>query len=443
MKVKKLLLVEDEAFIALEIRSRLQSLGYEVCAIAASGRDALTKASDLRPDLVLMDIRLPGGMSGIEAAVRVRDEYGIPVVFLTALADEETLSQARAAEPYGYLLKPFQERELRIGIEMALHQHAMERRIRESEEKFRLVTESIDDVFWLNSLDLGELFYVSPAYETIWERTSDSLYRDPKSFLDSVHPDDRAGVLSAFSDPPKKGMEIEYRLLAADGTLRWIRDRRFAVCDPRGLPYRLAGIATDITEQKVAQEQLLDLNRRLEQQATHDSLTGLPNSRLFIDRLEQTLAHARRFGGRVGILFVDLDGFKSINDCHGHQAGDQALILMAQRLRKALREVDTAARLGGDEFGVVIPELASDEDAKVVAKKIIDHIGLPFTLTNLECRLGASIGISFFPDHGNSPEELISRADNAMYHVKQTGKGGVRVCDGPPSPPVLEVLDQH
>jgi PAS domain S-box-containing protein len=280
MKVKKLLLVEDEAFIALEIRSRLQSLGYEVCAIAASGRDALTKASDLRPDLVLMDIRLPGGMSGIEAAVRVRDEYGIPVVFLTALADEETLSQARAAEPYGYLLKPFQERELRIGIEMALHQHAMERRIRESEEKFRLVTESIDDVFWLNSLDLGELFYVSPAYETIWERTSDSLYRDPKSFLDSVHPDDRAGVLSAFSDPPKKGMEIEYRLLAADGTLRWIRDRRFAVCDPRGRPYRLAGIATDITEQKVAQEQLLDLNRRLEQQATHDSLTGLPNSRL-------------------------------------------------------------------------------------------------------------------------------------------------------------------
>jgi diguanylate cyclase (GGDEF)-like protein len=205
----------------------------------------------------------------------------------------------------------------------------------------------------------------------------------------------------------------------------------------------LAGIATDITEQKVAQEQLLDLNRRLEQQATHDSLTGLPNSRLFIDRLEQTLAHARRFGGRVGILFVDLDGFKSINDCHGHQAGDQALILMAQRLRKALREVDTAARLGGDEFGVVIPELASDEDAKVVAKKIIDHIGLPFTLTNLECRLGASIGISFFPDHGNSPEELISRADNAMYHVKQAGKGGVRGCDGPPSPPVREVLDHQ
>jgi diguanylate cyclase (GGDEF)-like protein len=92
---------------------------------------------------------------------------------------------------------------------------------------------------------------------------------------------------------------------------------------------------------------------------------------------------------------------------------------------------------------VVIPELASDEDAKVVAKKILDHIGLPFTLTNLECRLGASIGISFFPDHGNSPEELISRADNAMYHVKQAGKGGVRGCDGPPSPPVREVLDHQ
>jgi diguanylate cyclase (GGDEF)-like protein/PAS domain S-box-containing protein len=426
----RLFIVEDEAPIALEISSRLQKLGYEVCGMAATAEDALKKIPDLRPDLVLMDIRLPGGMSGIEASLLVRKEFGVPVVFLTAHADEETLSRARKAEPYGYLVKPFQERALRIGIEMALQQYDLARRIRESEEKFRLVTESIDDVFWLSSLDLDCLFYVSPAYETIWGRTVDSLYREPLSFLESVHPDDRAGVLEGLTRNPEKSVEIEYRLLVSDGSLRWIKDRRFPVFDSQKNPYRLAGIATDITRQKAAREQLLELNRQLERQATHDPLTGLPNSCLFADRFEQLLAHARRFGGRVGMLFIDLDGFKEINDRFGHQAGDQVLTLIAQRLKGVLRQVDTAARLGGDEFGVVLPDLAMGKDAEVVAKKILDRIALPFSIKNREFRLGASIGISFYPDHGRSADELISLADGAMYLVKRRGKGGYAICPG-------------
>jgi diguanylate cyclase (GGDEF)-like protein/PAS domain S-box-containing protein len=427
----RLLLVEDEAFIALEIRDRLQDMGYEVCDMAASGPDALQKVGTLRPDLVLMDINLTGGMSGIEAAVRVREEFDIPVVYLTAHADEEILEQARKTEPYGYLLKPFQDRELRVCIEMALHKHAMERQIRENEEKFRLVTESIKDVFWLKSLDLTQLFYVNPAYETIWGRTCESLYGNPRSFLDSVHPDDQDHVLTALTDNPEKGMEIEYRLLGDDGSVRWIKDRRFPVSDGQGRPSRLAGIATDITEQKVAQEKLLELNRQLERQATQDPLTGLPNRRLFIDRLEQALAHARRFGGRVGMLFVDLDGFKHINDRYGHQAGDQLLRLVARRLQSALRKVDTAARLGGDEFGVVLPDLATGRDAEVVAGKINYEISRPFTLQEVTCQVGASIGISFYPEHGCSADELISRADKTMYLVKQDGKGGCRVFTSP------------
>jgi diguanylate cyclase (GGDEF)-like protein/PAS domain S-box-containing protein len=426
----RLFVVEDEAFIALEIRSRLQKLGYEVCGIAASGKVALEKIPDLEPDLVLMDIRLPGGLSGIDTAARVWKEFDIPVVFLTAHADEETLSRAREAEPFGYLIKPFRERALRIGIEMALQQCGLARRIRESEQKFRLVTESIDDVFWLSSLDLDRLFYVSPAYQILWGRNSDSLYREPLSFLDCIHSDDRDGVREALTRNPGRSVEIEYRLLPADGALRWIKDRRFPVFDPQGQPYRLAGIATDITRQKAAREQLLELNRQLERQATHDFLTGLPNSCLFVDRLEQLLAHARRFGGRVGILFVDLDGFKDINDRFGHQAGDQILTLMAQRLKAALRQVDTAARLGGDEFGVVLPDLAAGADAEVVAKKILDRIALPFFLKNRECRLSASIGISYYPDHGSSVDELISLADSTMYMAKRRGKGGYDVCPG-------------
>lgn len=426
---KRLLVVEDEALIALALSSKLQTLGYEVCAIAATGRAALEKVAEFHPDLVLMDIRLPGGMNGIEAALRIREEYEIPVTYLTAYSDEETLAKARLAKPYGFLLKPFQERELRIGIEMALQQHTMERRIRESEEKFRLVTEGIDDVFWLNSPDLKELFYVSPAYETIWGRTCQSLYQDPTSFFEGIHPEDRERVLTALTRDSGKSLEIEYRLLCPDGTLRWIRDRRFPACDKSGQPYRLSGIATDITVQRNAQEQLEELNHRLELLATHDSLTGLPNLRLFIDRIEHGLAHARRFGRRIGVLFVDLDGFKDINDRFGHQAGDRALTLLAKRMKGVLREVDTAARLGGDEFGVVLPDLMVGMDAEVVAKKILDQIALPFTLMGASCNVGASVGISYYPDHGDSAEQLVRRADSAMYSVKQRGKGGYGIFE--------------
>ncbi|MEZ4598164.1 MAG: diguanylate cyclase [Syntrophotaleaceae bacterium] len=423
----RLLLVEDEAFIALEIRSRLQDMGYDVCDICAQGRDAIQKVEELNPDLVLMDIGLPGGMSGIQAAIRVREDFDIPVIYLTAHVDEEILEQARRTEPYGYLVKPFQDRELRISIDMALHKHAMMRQIRENEEKFRLVTESINDVFWLNSLDLKKLLYVNPAYEVIWGRSCESLYRNPLSFLEMVHYQDREQVIEALSANPERGLEIEYRLVADDRRIRWIKDRRFPVMDRQGYPCRLAGIAMDITEQKVAQEKLLELNRQLERQATHDPLTGLPNRRLFIDRLEQALAHARRFGGRVGMLFIDLDGFKHINDQLGHQAGDQTLQEVARRLGGVLRKVDTAARLGGDEFGVVLPDLVKGKDAEVVAKKIFEEISRPLEFDWGTCTVGASIGISFFPEHGCSADDLIGMADRTMYIVKQEGKGGCRV----------------
>jgi len=156
-------------------------------------------------------------------------------------------------------------------------------------------------------------------------------------------------------------------------------------------------------------------------------LTGLPNRRLFIDRLEQALAHARRFGGRVGMLFIDLDGFKDINDRFGHQAGDEALVLIAKRIKLLLREVDSAARLGGDEFGIVLPDIALLEDAELVGEKVLQEVRKPFVMRKVSCTLGASIGITIYPDLGETVDDLISRADKAMYQVKKDGKGAVAV----------------
>ncbi len=427
MKVR-ILIVEDEALTALALQKQLENLGHEVCGLTASGEEALVLAASFRPDLVLMDIQLSGAMTGIEAAEQIRNAFSLPVVYLTAHADEKLLEQVKKTYPYGFLLKPFDERTLRIGLHMAMHQRATERRATESEELFRLVTESIDDIFWLTSPDLDSLYYVSPAYENLWGRSRESLYLQPKSFLEAIHHKDRSRVESVLLQPLKEARELEYRLIRPDDSVRWVRDRRFAVNDGQGCCFRVAGIVTDITGQRQSREELLVLNDKLHHQANHDMLTGLPNRRLCIDRLKQALAHARRFGGKVGMLFIDLDGFKGINDRFGHQAGDQVLKLMAGRIRETLREVDSAARLGGDEFGVVLTGLTHVEDAEQVARKIVERIEKAFTLGGRPWTLSASIGVAVFPVHGQTPDQLISRADKAMYQIKKSGKRGVGLC---------------
>ncbi len=137
MNRPQILIVEDETVIALEIQHRLQRLGYAVPGIVSSGKEAVLKAGQMRPDLVLMDIKLKGEIDGVQTAGQIRDRFGIPVIYLTAFADEHTLQRAKVTEPFGYLLKPFTETELRITIEMALYKHGMEKKLRDSEEKYR------------------------------------------------------------------------------------------------------------------------------------------------------------------------------------------------------------------------------------------------------------------------------------------------------------------
>jgi diguanylate cyclase (GGDEF)-like protein len=171
----------------------------------------------------------------------------------------------------------------------------------------------------------------------------------------------------------------------------------------------------DITERKKAEEQL-------QYTALHDSLTTLPNRRLFEDRLDQAIKTARRSGGRAALFYLDLDGFKSVNDLYGHEAGDTVLRDVAVRIRGCIRTSDTAARVGGDEFVVVLPDVAGREGARLVSQKIVDAIDQPFMVSNQECRVGASIGISLFPDDGSDLEILMKAADRAMYEVKKKRK---------------------
>ena len=164
--------------------------------------------------------------------------------------------------------------------------------------------------------------------------------------------------------------------------------------------------------------------------ATHDQLTGLPVRHLVHDRLHQALYAARRSGHKVGVLFIDLDGFKAINDDHGHAAGDSVLRTVAKRLRTALRAEDTVGRFGGDEFVVVLYRLPDSQDARPVAEKLMEAITQPLEFAGRPLTVGASVGIAVFPDHGDDPESLCRAADRAMYGVKRGRKNAVGVAVG-------------
>ena len=187
--------------------------------------------------------------------------------------------------------------------------------------------------------------------------------------------------------------------------------------------------AYDITEQKQAREQLAQL-------ANHDLLTGLANRRLFLDHMGRALARARRSGKMGALLYFDLDGFKAINDTHGHACGDWLLEATAKRLRSCVRESDLVSRIGGDEFTLTLENVADAQAVQAVAGKVLDSLSTPFERNGRQLEISASIGIAFFGGVDGDPEELMRRADRAMYRAKKDGKGSAKIYD-----PVRDRLD--
>lgn len=217
--------------------------------------------------------------------------------------------------------------------------------------------------------------------------------------------------------PQLMGRTVEgvgYRL---DGS---IFPMEISVSELRHGRHRLfTAILRDISERKENEERV----RRL---AHHDSLTGLPNRNLLNDRMNHAVARVRRSGGRMAVLYVDLDRFKPINDALGHEAGDVVLREVAQRLISCVRSSDTVARVGGDEFVVVVEEISRPGEAALVARKIIDAMSRPVVYDGHECTIGASIGGALFPDDGETMDDVCKAADVAMYRVKRAGRNGFR-----------------
>ena len=165
-----------------------------------------------------------------------------------------------------------------------------------------------------------------------------------------------------------------------------------------------------------------EYNARLEKMATHDALTGLPNRNQFSERLMHNLAHAKRYNHKLCVLFMDLDGFKQVNDTYGHGVGDELLVESAKRIKQSIREIDTVARVGGDEFTVILAEIHELQEVQPVIQRIMEAVSQPFRFNDIVCHVGVSIGQAIFPDDGTDMETLLVKADHAMYKVKKDRK---------------------
>jgi diguanylate cyclase (GGDEF)-like protein/PAS domain S-box-containing protein len=272
---------------------------------------------------------------------------------------------------------------------------------------------------WSISAITYETLYLNPAAEKVYGRPAAAFYQDPGLFLNSVHPEDRERVNGILPELVTKGSAtIQYRIIRPDGEVRWLEDKLAVVRGPDGEPIIFGGVADDITERKVHEVQILHV-------ATHDVLTGLPNRKLFNDRLALALARADRNKQNVALMFCDLDRFKEVNDTLGHKAGDELLKQVAARLKNSLREVDTVARIGGDEFTVIV-EGVNYPEAAIVGQKIVDVLEPAIVIMAKECLVSPSVGIALYPADARDAENLIRLADTAMYYVKRHGRNNYK-----------------
>lgn len=290
--------------------------------------------------------------------------------------------------------------------------------LREREERLHGVLRSVAEGIATIGLD-GRIESANPAAERMFGYGAGQLAgRDFSELLPDEQRERHAHFFQAYiagQFPSLMGRTVEGLGLRRDGSLFAIE---ISVSELRHGRHRLfTAILRDISERKENEDRI----RRL---AHHDYLTGLPNRNLLNDRMNHALARVRRHGGRMAVLYVDLDRFKPVNDTLGHEAGDNVLKEVAHRLIGCVRSSDTVARVGGDEFVVVVEEITRPAEAARVAGKIVETLGRPFEIDDTSCSIGASIGVAVFPDDGYTMEEVCKAADIAMYRVKHSGRNG-------------------
>jgi len=419
------LIVDDNEMNRDMLARRLERNGY-VVKVAEGARCLTERVKDSAVDLVLLDIEMPE-ISGLDALQTLRECYSpiqLPIIMVTAKDQSEDIVKALNLGANDYLTKPIDFPVALARIRTQLSHKRAEEALRESEERYALAARGANDGLWDWNLR-NNVIYFSPRWKIMLGYQETEIGDRPEEWLDRIHVADRERVKNEIA-AHHKGLtphfESENRVQHKDGSFRWMLSRGLAVHDESGRALRMAGSQTDISGGKLA-----------------DALTGLPNRLLFMDRLVRLMEHTKRRNDYLfAVLFLDLDGFKMINDSLGHAMGDQLLVGVANRLEKCLRISDTVsrieklftiARLGGDEFTILLDQLEDPSDATQIAERLLKVLSPPFKVDGKEIFTSVSIGIALSSIGYDKPEDLLRDADIAMYRAKSLGKARYEVFD--------------
>ncbi|QQE73735.1 EAL domain-containing protein [Brevibacillus composti] len=296
----------------------------------------------------------------------------------------------------------------------------MEEELKRSEEKYRLITENTTDLISVVDRE-GHFLYLSPSHEAVLGCKTGQV---GSSLLPWIVEDDREimseAIQHAFSS--RKSRQIEYRLCTAARQEIWVETTINPVITAAGTVRKLVLVSRDVTERKKSEQTIHHL-------AYHDTLTDLPNRRLFVQYLSKELSQAKRVGSKLAVLFLDLDRLKDINDAWGHDVGDLILIEAAKRLKGCIRNHDMVARLGGDEFTIVLTSVSGKEEVESIVHRLQSLLQKPLVLAGQTFTLSMSIGIALYPQDGVEADDLLKRADTALYVVKSRGRNSYEFFD--------------
>ena len=441
----KILVAEDENTASHYLNQTLSRMGYEITGVVTTGEDVIENVAENPPDLILMDITLGGTIDGICATEKIHALCDIPVIYITASNDDDIFDRAKRTEPYAYLVKPYEIYQLQSTIEIALSKHTYEKRLKESENRYRTIFEVSDNAMMLVDEKAG-IIMVNEQFENLTGYPKESV-EQLKNWTDFFDDDERIKLEKRLHQVKNEttGIQHHFEILLTDKN----RNTKVAYTNVKKFPATNMYIISmnDISELKLAENEIRMLNselkkanqglnqeillrerveKQLRYKVTHDHLTGLPNRVLLFDRLHQAFAFEERHNTLIALMILDLDNFKSINDTLGHLSGDILLKKIALGLQKCMRQYDTVGRLGGDEFVIIVNDAHTIQDIIAFAEKVQGIFQEPFDVLGKQLYVTTSIGVAVFPLHGSSIELLLRKADMAMYVAKREGRNTFR-----------------
>ncbi len=434
-----ILIVEDELIIANDVKITLEKFGYNIVDIAKTGESAIQKLEECKPDLVLVDIMLEGKLDGIDITDTIQQDHNIPVIYVTAYSNHRRINKAKLTAPYGYITKPFEEKELYYSIEMALHKSQIDKELKDAKNKIEKLhdvaiklaaCESRKSIFKETRKALENIFNLSDF--VFYCRENDQLvlqteeapiifrakYNIAEGIVGKVFSSDEMCIYSqlkeiAIIEPDWKDIRsvIGYRIGDEDIFLA-VSTGKEAFDTESAEILNILFRHTNEALKRIEYENLL------KKKAVIDPLTNVYNRLYYTQAVKYEVKLAKRYNYEIGFIVIDINDLKKINDEYGHKMGDKAIKFIADLLLSQARETDNVIRSGGDEFLIMLPQTGIE--AEIVEtrlrKKIIDSnkkSKLPFPVN-------FAIGSSFWNnDKNKSIEEIVEEADNKMYNDKR------------------------